>query len=270
MDSTGNRQHVFNGILLLGKALMILASDITVSTPGLYPNLEPLWMFRVTCRRFAINPQYYALGETYSGWVDIMLTKLMEAARNCPTSHILYTDSRDAFFLAGMGEVVAKYNAMGCPPLLISADTQGFPGYEKWYDKIPWDKSKAFPYFQVGGKLCEAKALYEAIRWMFERARSGDWGEIIGDNPPWWCNFMAECPGELIIDHECQIFQNCTTCMEHLVIVDGRVFNKLTQSWPCILHFNGGYTDQVTGKWYAMEETWRKLGYTENPPWESR
>ncbi len=247
---------------------LISQKDITVSTPGLYPNLDPLWMFSATCRRFGIQFVPYALGETYSGWVDIMLKKLMEAAHACPTSHMLYTDSRDAFFLAGMEEVTAKYNAMGCPPLLLSADCAGFPGYEQWYDKVPWDKSKPFPYFQVGGKLCEAKVLYEAIHWMFSRANSGQWGEMPGDNPPWWCNFMSERPGELLIDHGCEIFQNCTNCLHQLLIAKGRIFNPLTLSTPCILHFNGGYTDQITGKWYAMEKTWRQLGYTENPPWE--
>jgi hypothetical protein len=247
---------------------MIESKDITVITPCLYPSKTPLWMFLASCRRFGVVPSYYAEGETYSGWVDIMLTKLMEAARACPTSHMLYTDSRDAFFLAGMDEVVDKYNWMGCPTLMLSADSMGFPGYEQWYDKVPWDLTKAFPYFQVGGKIGEAKVIAEAIKWMFSRARHGDWGNMPGDNPPWWCNFMAERPGELVIDHNCEIFQCATNVMDHLLISKGRMLNSLTGSRPCILHFNGGYTDQFKGKWYAMEKTWRQLGYTENPPWE--
>jgi len=225
-------------------------------------------MFLASCRRFGVQPQYYAEGEAYSGWVDIMLTKLMEAARTCPTSHTLYTDSRDAFFLSDMSEVTEKYNAMGCPPLMLSADSQGFPDYDQWYDKVPWDRTKPFPYFQVGGKIGEAKVIYEAIKWMFERARTGDWGEMPGDNPPWWCNFMAERPGDLQIDHNCEIFQCATNVMDHLLISKGRILNSLTGSRPCVLHFNGGYTDPFKGKWYAMEKTWRQLGYAENPPWE--
>lgn len=247
---------------------MITKSDITVSTACLYQNTEPIWMFMHTCRRFSIEPRFYGLGDTYSGWVDIMLARLMEEARTCPTSHILYTDSRDAFFLAGLDEVVEKYNSMGCPPLLISSDCEGFSVYQSWYDKVPWDFARPFPYFQVGGKLCEAQALYEAISWMFERQKTGDWGEMPGDNPPWWCNFMAERPGEMSIDHNCEIFQTCTT--NALEVEDGRIRNLATNSLPCILHFNGGYTDHVTGKWYRMESMWRELGYTENPPWETK
>lgn len=245
---------------------MITKSDITVSTACLYQNTDPIWMFMNTCRRFSIEPLFYGLGDSYSGWVDIMLIRLMEAARTCPTSHILYTDSRDAFFLAGLDEVVEKYNAMDCPRLMMASDCVGFSAYQAWYDKVPWDFAKPFPYFQVGGKLCEAQALYEAISWMFEREKTGDWGMMPGDNPPWWCNFMAERPGEMSIDHNCEIFQTCNT--DALDVECGRITNLATFSQPCILHFNGGYTDQITGKWYRMESTWRELGYTENPPWE--
>jgi hypothetical protein len=264
--------------------MTVHTSDITVITPLVsYENTDPLWMFLISCKRFGITPTFYGKGATYGGWVDIMLVRLMEAARTCPTSHMLYTDSRDAFFLAGLDEVVEKYNAMGAPPLLMGSDCAGFSTYQAWYDKVPWDITKAFPYFQVGGMVCEAQALYQAIAWMFERDKTGGWGEMPGDNPPWWCNFMAERPGELVIDHDCMIFQNCSNCMEILtpttvVSIGGqwlpdsnfvRLRNAVTYFLPCILHFNGGYTSQETGKWDRMEKMWRALGYKENPPWQN-
>lgn len=253
--------------------MRIEKSDITVSISCVYKNTDPIWMMKRTCDRFGITPRLYGLGDIYGGWVDIMLRRLMEEAHTCPTSHMLYTDGGDAFFLAGLDEVTEKYNAMRCPPLLIGADVDGFSTYQEWYDKVAWDQSKPFKYFQVGGMLCEAKALYEAIRWMYEREGSGDWGHVPGDNPPWWCNFMAERPGELSIDHDCQIFQNCTNVMEYLrpYLTDFlRLKNEITKSLPCILHFQGGYTDQKIGKWPTIRPIWRVLGYTENPPWESR
>jgi hypothetical protein len=81
---------------------------------------------------------------------------------------------------------------------------------------------------------------------------------------------MIERPGELTIDHNCEIFMNCTEAMKYLAVVypQQRIVNGATNSWPCLLHFNGGYTDQKTGKWYRMKEMWRRLGYLDNPPWE--
>lgn len=253
--------------------MRIETKDLTVITPLVgYENTDPIWMFMTTCRRFGITPTFYGRGQTYAGWVDIMLTKLLQAAKDCPTSHMLYTDSRDAFFLCGLDEIVEKYNAMGAPKLLMGADCVGFSTYQAYYDRVPWDMTKAFPYFQVGGMVCEAKALVEAIEYMFQQSAAGIWRDMPGDNPPWWCNFMVERPGELVIDHYCKIFQNCSNCMESLSTngIARRILNELTDSWPCILHFNGGYTAQDKGKWYAMEKTWRALGYTENPPWEGK
>ncbi len=252
--------------------MRIEAKDLTVITPCMYENEEPIWMFLASCRRFGITPTFYGKGEQHADWVDIMLKRLMEAARTCPTSHMLYTDSRDAFFLCGLDEIARKYNAMGAPDLLMGADCVGFSTYQEWYDKVAWDMMKAFPYFQVGGMVCNAWALHEAIGWMFDRRESGAWGHMPGDNPPWWCNFMAERPGELVLDHECEIFQNSAQRVL-LNVSEGlqkRLYNSVTTSWPCVLHFNGGYTDQVQGKWESMESFWRALGYTENPPWEAK
>lgn len=255
--------------------MRISPSDITVSIPCIYQTQDPIWMMAVTCNRFGINPRPFGFGRQPSDWVDIMLRQMGEQARTCPTSHMLYTDSRDAFFLTGLDEIAEKYNAMGCPPLLMASDCVGFSSYQAWYDKIGWDISKPFPYFQVGGMLCEAKALTDAIDWMFQREACGDWGAMPRDNPPWWCNFMVERPGELVIDHGCKIFQSATMCLGDLFVVNPnswevRVHNPRTHSFPCLIHFNGGYTDQVTGKWERMEPMWRQLGYTENPPWEGK
>jgi len=244
------------------------AKDITVVLPCIYPNHDPLWMMLATCRRFGIAPTFYGEGETYGGWVDIMLKRLMEFAESCPTSHLLYTDARDAFFLSGLEEITEKYNLMGCPPFMFAADCQGFPAYQSYYDTVSWDMTKAFPYYQTGGKIGEAKVIHEAIQWMFEKVDSGAWSGMPGDDAAWWPWFMAQRPSELTIDHNCEIFQTCTT--EALVVEDGRIRNTLTGSLPCVLHFNGGFTDQGRGKWYRMETMWRGLGYTENPPWEAR
>jgi hypothetical protein len=53
-----------------------------------------------------------------------------------------------------------------------------------------------------------------------------------------------------------------------LEIKEGRVFNKLTGEWPAIIHFNGGSSDAVKGKWDNLEQYWTAFGYTERPPWE--
>lgn len=254
---------------------MITAKDITVSVPALFPNLDPIWMLKMTADRFGYQLRPYGIGAIYKGWIDIKVYRLLEEARTCSTSHIMYTDARDAWFLTEPEEVAAKYNSLGCPPMMLSAQPDVFNTYAKWYEGIPWDMTKRFRYIGTPGMLCEAGALADALAWMLRRRESGDWGDMPDDDPAWWCNFIRERPGELVLEHDCAIFMNAGSYIAEgmwenvLEIRDNRVFNKLTGAWPCVLHFNGGASDALKGKWGDLERFWRALGNTENPPWEA-
>ena len=257
---------------------VIEASDITVSVPCLFANEDPIWMMRVTADRFGYKLRPYGIGETYKGWHDIKILKLREEALSCPTSHILYTDARDAWFLAGPEEIAKNYNDLGCPPLMLSAQCDIFGTYAKWYEGLPWDMSKEFRYIGTPGQLCEAKALAEALGWMQANYHLGEPDDPQGlpdDDPSFWLEFMRAFPDMLQLDHECSIFMNAgseldndrkmwTDCLE---FQGNRVYNKITRTYPCVLHFNGGYSHALHGKWDRLEPYWRKCGYTENPPW---
>jgi hypothetical protein len=216
------------------------------------------------------------MGETYRGWVDIKLIQYYQEVLNCKTSHILYTDARDAWFCCGLEEITEKYNKMGCPPLLMSSESSSFSSYQKWFDCLTWDETKVFRYTGVGGTLCEVKALTEAIQWMLINFHVGeDEGGLPNDDVPFWLEFIKAHPGALTLDHDCAIFMNAGSTIQGggmwesvLEIKDGRVFNKVTNEWPCIIHFNGGSSDAVKGKWDNLEQYWTAFGYTERPPWE--
>jgi hypothetical protein len=118
------------------------------------------------------------------------------------------------------------------------------------------------------------------------------------DDPPWWNRFMTEFPGEVKLDTDCAIFMNAGSHIEEgmwervLEIVTDpnrlnppdrpRVLNRLLMNtftdeqaalgfaWPCILHFNGGSSDALTGKWESIKPYWQALGHTELPPWEGK
>lgn len=258
---------------------MITAKDITVSVPCLFPDERPIWMLRQTADQFGYQLRPYGIGQTYRGWVNIKIDLLLEEARTCPTSHILYTDARDAFFLAGPEEVAEKYNAMGCPPLLLSAQCDIFGSYADSYEGVAWDEAKKFRYVGTPGQLCNAKALADVLGHMRHKLDTGDW-PMIDDDPPHWNRFMKEQPGEVKLDTDCQIFMNAGSYIEEgmwenvLDIVDTehygkRVHNSITGEWPCVLHFNGGSSDALTGKWEQIKPYWQALGHQELPPWEA-
>jgi len=264
----------------IGTIPVITAKDITVVVPAVFENLDPIWMMTASAAQFGIPLSPYGMGGVYNGWTDIKIYKLRDLAANCPTSHIMYTDARDAWFLAGLEEVADKYNAMGCPPILLSAQCDIFGTYIDWYQGLPWDMSKVFRYVGTPGQLCEAKALADALTWLQNRYHLGhDYGSggLPDDDPPWWCEFMRGNPGAVTFDTECAIFMNAGSRPAEgemfgdvLEIRPPRLYNKITGQWPCLFHFNGGYSHAMYGKWEQLEPFWKAFGFTQRPPWEKR
>ena len=255
---------------------MVKPNDIKVVLPCLFDNTtEPLWMMLTTCTRFGIDPYLYGINETYQGWVHLKIDLLGMTARKVAAdgySHLLYVDARDAWFLTGLDEVADKYNAMGCPPVMLSAQHRAFcGGYGKWYNKFPWDTSLAFPYIGTPGILAEASKLADIFEYMLANYPFGEVEDSLpDDDPAWWIEYMLEHPGEVVFDHQCDIFANVGDVDDDdWEVVDGRAHIKLTDSWPCTIHYNGGASHWKYGKWEALEPQWRRFGYTEDPPWLS-
>ena len=250
---------------------MVNASDIKVVLPCVFENPDPIWMMTHTCERFGIEPKLFGIRETYAGWIDLKVDKYLKVAKEVQAegySHILYSDARDAWFCSGLDEIAEKYNALGTPPILLSAQRHKFcGGYDKWYDMIEWDRSRLLPYVGTPGQLCEVEALIQALSYMdanYDRLTLPD------DDPPYWIKFMVDFPGSVTLDHGSHIFMNVGD-MGHgeWTIKDGRAINLLTDSKPSVLHFNGGSSDCLKGKWDQLEQHWRAFGYKESPPWES-
>jgi len=245
---------------------MVKAEDIKLAISCLFPDTNPLWMMLHTCERFGVQPFCYGLGDTYAGWLDIKVKRLAKVARelrDCGFTHIMYSDGRDAWLCAGMDEVAEKYNALGAPPLLLSAQRRPFcGGYAEYYAQVDWDTSKAFPYVGTPGQLCSCEALASALDYMAENYKG-----CPDDDPAVWCSYMAEFPVRL--DHDCSIFMNVGDMDEgEWEVRDGRAYNRLTETEPCVIHFNGGGSDALKGKWESLEKWWKAFGYTKRPPWE--
>lgn len=255
---------------------MVTASDIKVVLPCLFPTKDPVWMMLHTCKVFGIDPHCYGIGETYAGWVDIKIKKLRKVAQevlDMGYSHLLYSDARDAWFLAGLDEVAEAYNGLEDPPILLSAQARPFcGGYNKWYDMREWETGLDFPYLGTPGIMAHAEVLRDALTYMEETYPfdSSNPDSLPDDDPPWWISYMVDFPGAVALDNWCEIFLNAGDCPSGCWdIVNGKVYNSATGSWPKIIHFNGGSSDAVKGKWESLEPVWRKLGYSENPPWEA-
>ena len=223
---------------------------------------QKMWIWRKSIDRFGYRFFYYGVGTTWwPGYraqkVEVPLAHLKKYGWGDCT-HILYTDCCDCLMLAPQGEIEAKYEAMGCPPMLVSGSSQlsnvSDPNRYPALERLPG----TYRYPHVGGYLMEAPLVLHFLEMLHKKyPQHGDdcfaWYDAISDGM-----FRPE------IDHGCQIWQ--VNGDNDLEIVHGdeigrrRIVNLATMTYPSIWHNSGGYADPVDYRDKQMRPMAERLG----------
>ena len=243
--------------------------NLAVITACVFPTEAPIWRLRKSCERFGIDLKPYGIGLTYTDWPDIKITKMLEHFRSLQAygfTHVLYTDGRDSFFVAGLTEVESKYEAVGSPGCFMAAEATCYPRIEL---------AELFPptghtYRWIGSGQFMGRLDYLIYAWqMLTDAYMNKPGE--DQNEQGWMldAFVRGTFGpEFVLDTNCQIFQSAGNghitggigTDKDLRLEGPRVYNTVTKSYPCAVHFNGGYSDPVTGKDAVLKPVWDAIG----------
>ena len=106
---------------------MIGSDKIAVITAS-YGLIEKLHFLTDSARRFGIDVKIWGQ-HPWRGWFHSHLDSLIELKRlrGEGFTHFLYTDGIDCFFLAGLSEILSKYEQMGEPSWLISGEMNCWP-----------------------------------------------------------------------------------------------------------------------------------------------
>jgi hypothetical protein len=227
-------------------------------------SLEAFEMFERSCRKYNIEHTQYGVGECCPGMSKMMVNMTIPFLQSNIKryDHVLYTDSRDAFFCAPLEEVMEKYEGMGSPSILTASTVESWPlpQLEHFYPSTGTDYK--FPH--SGGYLGTIEAVLEMAQEMSK------YTDTVEDESAIWQLFWAMKEWRPLIDSKCEVFQ--VNRIGDLKVKDKRLFNKHTKSNPCIMHFSGGYSDPVQGKWPTMIDLWGQvhpdLDQTE-PKWTS-
>jgi hypothetical protein len=219
-----------------------------------------MWIWRKSIDRFGYRFFYYGVGTTHwPGYrrqkIEVPLAHLLKNGWGDCT-HILYTDCCDCLMMAPQGEIEAKYEAMGRPPILLSgsaqlgnvSDPNRYPIFEK--------TDKAFRYPNVGGFLMEAHKVVEFLEMLHERY------PLYGDDCFAWYDSIAEGIIEPAIDTECDIWMVRGEGYIEVVEENGlkRILNKETGKLPAIWHNSGGSADPVSYRDKEMRPMAERLG----------
>jgi len=239
-------------------------NDIDVFTLALYKDLHVLQYFQLSAKAQGIIPCYFAIPNyIYDGWFQIKVVHMLEALKLLKSKHVLYTDGNDSIFLFNLNEIWRRYEEAGCPPMLASASVNalndtwiGNDYYNEAITHYPDYIGTPYKFPHAGGYIGERQYIIEVfekmvpygVKWSGEDAQI--WFEAWRDG---W--FKPE------IDAKCRIFQcGCGGhALKHLEIVNGSLFNTITETHPCILHDNGGYTDPVEGKLDRMKKWYEAI-----------
>jgi hypothetical protein len=233
---------------------ILFPMKLAVITANYGPRSDIHWMTK-SCEMFKI-PLHVWGQAPWCGWLRAHLDakEELKKLRAEGYTHFLYTDGRDAFFVVGLDEVLAKYTAMGSPRWLVAGEMNPWPLAQLGlHEKFATDSPYKYP--NCGGQIGEID--YVLDRWDFMEE---NYKEENGENTQGYVQrgFVEGVLAGMKIDTECRIFQ----CWEGALNVDlyrGRVFNQSTFAKPCLIHFHGGYTDPVHGKNDRIAPVWKEL-----------
>ena len=223
-----------------------------VITPGFFSNRRAVRMFAESCKVHGIEPIYYCEGEQYCMWATMKIQKkipILNDLLSLGYTHVLYTDSRDAFFLGAIHNIEIRYSLLGSPPMLASAEVDCNPSsdYESYYPQ----GVGPYRFHCVGGYIAELSWVIEKFTQMLPYIKN------TGDDADIWQWGYKDGWFKPMIDHTCLIFQ--TENKAHLRIEDGRLLNEETGNNPLVFHINGGYSSPVDGKYDRMLPYWNAL-----------
>lgn len=169
---------------------------------------------------------------------------------------VLFTDGFDAIFVSGESEILEKFNKMNME-LIFSAESACWPD-KSLAENFPLCDTD-YQYLNSGGFIGKAGIIKKLLK-----DNDFDIENYVNSNQYIWIKRFFKYPEKIGLDTKCEIFQtfspeigssalhtenkgsflNYYTLMKqwfrnNFLIEDGRIFSKITNTFPCHAHFNG-------------------------------
>ena len=211
-----------------------------------------------TARRVGIEPLLYGQHLSHTHGKDYQGTAIVEILQQrTDAEFVMGVDAYDVAFLVGEEEILYKFN-MFAYPFVMSVERTGVGGLVNTKNKLmEFAIERGMPFAQpnIGGWIGKREYVLhcfnEAERLYKDHPEDPNYNY---DNHYQWLAMMKAWGGsEFSLDYEANIFQSMDQA-EVSELTNGRVFNKVTLSSPCILHYHGdptrvGYV--TTGFWVS-------------------
>lgn len=170
---------------------------------------------------------------------------------------VMFSDGYDTLLLADEEEILGKFHKTNCD-LLVSAEANCFPE-KSLADKYP-PCDTIYRYLNCGGFIGKVRAIREFL--FMDLADPGN-GYPWSNQYIWTLKYLHDT-GKLKLDSQCDLFCTFYTAIagypkpedamsdheayskiygewfyRNFIVSRGRIYNRLTGTWPCNAHFNG-------------------------------
>ena len=183
-------------------------------------------------------PRDYRVGKLVRG---------IECVESLPAdvTHVMFLDNSDSLILAGPEEIVAQFEAYDLgKSLIIQGEKNCYPDkkLESAYPApdYPWH------FVNSGGWIARKEVALKNMK--LAAGLAGYCDQLC------WTRLYLSGKGDVEVDQQCRIFQSMyLQTPEELRMVNGRLWNDVTKSGPCVAHWNG---TKNKGTPYSRDGMW--------------
>ena len=215
------------------------ALSLIVLSPCFYPDASPAELMVKSAEANGLEVKLYGIGE---GFIPhgahaqvFQLFTLMKQQQLA--DYVLVADCRDVLIVAGEEEIIRKFHSFRSP-LVMSTERGCWPPDPDIAQFFYGKDKHGYDYINAGVYIGEWNYVARCLEFLLAKYRGTHPG---ADNSQgWW--MYAKMRGELLfdLDSSCQIFQSMSGgCDGHIAVENLQVRNTVTNTLPCVIHFNG-------------------------------
>jgi hypothetical protein len=182
----------------------------------------------------------YLKKETWNGYVDKIIAIDNIIKNHLDDDIICFIDAYDVLVNHNLKYLLENFNYYNCD-LLIGAELNCYPdNYKSMYPNI----DSKYKYVNSGGYIGYKYAIQNLFKWksyddIYKICSNG------GDQSYFTEYYISNHSDKIKLDTECLIFQNMHLVnWNELIFESGKVYNKVLETTPCFIHFNGGTWQQ--------------------------
>lgn len=205
------------------------------------------WLYLASLKKAGVREEqhtFYGVGATqYPGSATMRVYAQIPFLRSLPhdITHVIFSDAWDVLFVQPIDIIIDQYIELGSPPWLMGATRWGFldlhpPELEQHMALPYFDSSSYCPYPSTTFWIGEPSFIAGEL----DRVEKGAHNESYPVAHAFRDGLLHP-----VLDTGCRIFQEKGMKMD---VVDGKIHNRETNTFPGIVHFSDGYTDPVHGK----------------------